>query len=438
MPWWEIPDHLEVKNHKLHIGGIEAEEIAHRYGVYHSPVAVYDGDLILENHKIIRDAFDNYKDRPCHIYVAVKANPLLGILDLLHQELDKEDLYADVVSPNEGKLCLHAGFPKKHIKFTGTSVSDHDLDMITDMALVINCDSFSQIRRLAKYGSREVSIRWNPGEGVGETEGTITAGEHVKFGIPEERIYDAFETAQLLNLDPTMLHQHIGSNWKGDEVNAFLDTVDKTLETAHNLMKNSKNGKLKEVSFGGGPGIRYQESDPSFDIELYAKGICERVKESDAKINAIAIEPGRYIFGNAGVLLTQINTVEEKGVPLMGDNSGFNHLIRPQLYDSYHELVLCDQADIEPKTDFMIAGNLCESGDVRTGDKHVLRPMPNPREGDILAHMNYGAYGSSMASEYNSRPLPAEVLVLDGKTYIIRGRGELEDLLRRQHHLVRR
>jgi diaminopimelate decarboxylase len=315
------------------------------------------------------------------------------------------------------------------------------LDEAVGMGLVINCDSRSQIRRLAeRHRPREVSIRWNPGEGAGETEHTITAGRHVKFGTAEEKTVDAFLYAMEMGLDPAMLHQHIGSNWKGSDVRVFLGTVDRTLGMAGRVIKAAKKNGLKEVDFGGGPGIRYHYREPSFDVDAYARGICGKLEGSGLGIDAIAIEPGRYIFGDAGILLSEVNTVEVppwKGVPVVGDNTGFNHLVRPQMYGSYHHVVVCSKADRRAGRKWMIAGNLCESGDVRTGDKHRLRPLPTPEEGDVLAALNYGAYGFSMASEYNSRNLPAEVLVLGGKDYLIRERGAFVDLLRNQRGLPR-
>ena len=145
----------------------------------------------------------------------------------------------------------------------------------------------------------------------------------------------------------------------------------------------------------------------------------------------IAIEPGRYIAGDAGVLLTEINTVEEKGVPVIGVDAGFGTLIRPMLYNSHHVIVVCNRAEHEPEDEYMVAGNLCETGDV-FHDLKELKGLPTPVEGDVLAILDTGAYGFSMSSEYNMRDLPAEVMVQDSKPRLIRERGTYGDLLMKQ------
>ncbi len=420
---WKIANNLDERNGELHIGGVGTLRLAREYG---TPLYVYNADRILENFRGIRDAMLKHADREVRIYYAVKANTALAILKLL----SSEGAYADVVSPFEAKAAIDAGFDKSKIMFTGTSVSNRDLESLVELGVMINIDSFSQMRRLAKMGKFRISIRWNPGEGVGHHEHVITAGKLVKFGIPEEKIVDAFREAVSIGLEPVGLHQHIGSGWLDEEVDIFLTTVEKTLAVARDATV-AIGKELEFVDFGGGMGIPYFTTDLVFPLDKYAGGICSDVKESGLDFKAIAIEPGRYIVGDAGVLLTEINTVEEKGVPLVGVDAGFNTLVRPAMYNAIHQMVICNKADRKPQREYMIAGNLCETGDV-FHNINEPRKIPVPEEGDILAIIDAGAYGFSMASEYNMRTLPAEVLIENGVPRIIRERRTYEDAMRGQ------
>ncbi len=420
----EIKGHLEVHEGKLLIGGKDAEKLAIRYG---TPLYVYNGDRVMDNYKRVKALLDNHCDREVRVYYAVKANSSLAVLKILALS----GAYADIVSPNEARLAIDAGFPKEKIMFTGTSVSDGDLRDIARLGIMINIDSFSQMRKLAKLGKFRVSIRWNPGEGAGGHEHTITAGKFVKFGIPEGRILEAFREAKKLGLHPVGLHQHIGSGWLGKDVDTFLSTVGKTLHVAKQVT-DVLGHELEFVDFGGGPGIPYRPEEVEFPLDKYAHGICRQVKDSGLKFKAIAIEPGRYLVGDAGIFLTKINTVEEKGVPVIGVDSGFGSLMRPAMYGAYQHMVICDKADKKPDKEWIVAGNLCESGDVFNESKRDLRPLPTPQVGDILAILDAGAYGFSMSSRYNSRALPAEALVMKGRDMLIRKRECYGDLLRGQ------
>jgi len=420
---WEIQDHLEEIDGKLHIGGVEATKLAREYG---TPLYVYNAERILTNYRGLRDSMEKHADRDVRVLYAVKANTSLAILKLLADE----GAHADVVSPDEAKATLDAGFDKDKVMFTGTSVSNKDLQALTDLGIRINIDSLSQMRRLAGIGKFKVSIRWNPGEGVGHHEHVITAGKHVKFGIPEEGITDAFREAVDLGLEPVGLHQHIGSGMLNAEVDIFLATVDKTLQVAKEV-SDIISGDLEFVDFGGGMGIPYFTTEYEFPLDKFSSGICRKVKDSGLGFSAIAIEPGRYITGDSGILLTEINTVEEKGVPIIGVDSGFNTLVRPAMYDARHTIIVCDKACLTPDRKYMVAGNLCESGDV-FHNKKELRALPEPGESDILAILDAGAYGFSMASEYNMRGLPAEVLIEKGKPRLIRKRRGFEEMAREQ------
>jgi len=418
--WWQQEGHLDVRNNRLYIASFEATALAKEFG---TPLYVYNGNRVVENFLSLKHGFSEIGAKP-RIHYAMKANSHLAILQLLQ----KEGAFIDAVSPNEVEIALKAGFPKERILFTGTSVSNNGLKQLIKAGVTINIDSFSQLRRLKELGfGGKASIRWNPGMGAGHHSHTITAGKFIKFGIPEHQIESAFKQAKLAGFEVVGLHQHIGSGWLGKDVDLFLETVDKTIAVAEKG-EELLGTKLKFVDFGGGPGIRYKKEQAAFPLQKYAKGIAEKMNASSLKAE-IAIEPGRSIVGDAGILLCEVNTVEEKNIPLVGVNAGFNDLIRPAFYGSFHEIVVCNNVNGRETKEVMVAGNLCESSDVFNESKEKLRALPIVEEGNILAILNAGAYGFEMASNYNSRSLPACVLLLDRKTQVVRERQSLEQVL---------
>jgi diaminopimelate decarboxylase len=410
-----IDGHLEIEGNLLHVGGVPCTELADEFG---TPQYVYNVERVLENYRRIRDGLEAHADRDVVVYYAVKANFNPALLEALAGE----GAHADVLSVHEAEFALHAGFPRERIMFTGTSVTDDTMGDLLEKGILINIDSFSQMRRLAELAPRglEVSIRWNPGEGAGFDPKVITAGARshgrpVKFGIEEGKVLDLCSEALDLGLRPVGLHQHIGSGWTGKDVDRFLETVGHTMEMAAEII-DLIGQDLKQVDFGGGPGIPYGPEQEKFPIEEYCSGICRWVAESGLGVERISIESGRYIVGDAGVLLTRVNTVEEKsGSLIVGVDAGFNALIRPAFYgeyvdgifrEAYHEIV--DASRLEgPHENCSVAGPLCETGDLLAIDRWMTRP----REGEVLAILDAGAYGYSMASVYNLQPRPAEVIL---------------------------
>lgn len=424
MFWWEKKGHLDVSRNQLYIANVQAAALAKEFG---TPLYVYNGNRIIDNFQRMKSAFEKFRDRNVRIHYAVKACSHLAILKLL----GGQNAWVDAVSLNEVRLALKAGFEKEKILFTGTSISDSELKELMEIGCMINIDSLSQLRRLAAMGfNGKCSIRWNPGEGAGHHGHTITAGKFIKFGIPEGKIEQTFNEAKNAKLNVAALHQHIGSGWLGSDVKIFLETVDKTLAVAKKA-EEILGRQLEFVDFGGGPGIRYKREQQDFPIETYAKGICDKVRASGLKAE-IAIEPGRYIVGDSAVLLCEINTVEDKNVPVIGVNAGFNCLIRPAFYGAHHEIIICDNVGGISKKKFLVAGNLCESGDVFNENREELRELPLPKEGSILALLNAGAYGYTMSSNYNMRARPACIMLLNGKRQIIAEREKFDDLVSKE------
>ena len=423
--WWEIDGHLEVLKNELFIGGENCVKLANKF---ETPTYVYNSERIKSNFFRIRDSLEKHADREVSVYYAVKANFNPQILSLL----SGLGAYADIVSLNEAYFARYNGFIAERIMFTGTSVDDGTMQALLDSGVMINIDSFSQLERLAKYAPKglEISVRWNPGKGAGFNPKTITAGAEshgrpIKFGIEEKLVLKLCERAKRLGLKVKSLHQHIGSGWLGEDVYDFLDTVSLTLDMARKMTK-ALGYSLDQVDFGGGPGIRYKEDQKDFPVDAYGKGICDRVKASNLKFERICIEPGRYIVGDSGVLLTRVNTVEVKnGNLIVGVDAGFNTLIRPAFYGAHHEIVDASRI-LGPEDICTIAGPLCETGDLLA----IKRRMTRPREGDVLAILNAGAYGYSMSSVYNLQPRAAEVMVTNGSPRLITRRETVRDLKR--------
>ena len=426
-----IGNHIEVIGNRLTIAGEDCASIADRFG---TPVYVYNIERVIENYKRLRDSLTHYADRDVVVYYAVKANPNPVILE----SLAHEGAHADVVSPYEAELALRNGYDASKVMFTGTSVTDETMEYLLERNVLINIDSFSQMRRLAKLVPEglPVSVRWNPGEGAGFNPAVITAGAEshgrpIKFGIEEGKILELCEEALSLGLKPIGLHQHIGSGWTGADVTHFLDTVDATLRVA-SKMTDMLGYKLDQLDLGGGPGIPYRPGQPDFPVETYGEGIFSRIKDSGLDFERLCVESGRYIVGDAGVLLTQVNTVEKKyGNLIVGVDAGFNTLVRPafygsyedeQFHETYHHMVVAERVE-GPRESCTVAGPLCETGDLLA----VKRDMTRPEEGETLAILGAGAYGYSMASIYNFQPRPPEVIVPSCK--VATRRETLTDLI---------
>ncbi len=404
--WWEVPNHLEARNGELFIAGTPAKDIANKFG---TPLYVYNSGRVAENYDRFHDAVKRFSDRETRIHYAMKANSNSEILKLLC----KKGAWIDAVSPEEMDAAIDAGFTADKILFTGTSVSNQDLKRLADAGVRINIDSLSELKRLNNISTDvEISLRIDPGTtGAGGNWKVVTAGKEshgvpIKFSIPAEQIVDAARMAKSWGLRVVGIHEHIGSNWRtNEEVNEFLNTVDTVLEKAKQV---NELHELEFVNFGGGPGVRYEESNPEFPLERYAKETCQKVKDSGIGFKAICFEPGRFIVADAGLLLAEVVDVKERyGDVIAGVNSGFNHLVRPVMYGSYHEIINCSKAGAKADTAVTVSGNLCETGDIFA----ARRMMPKPEEGDILAIHNAGAYGFSMASHYNMRALPKEIVL---------------------------
>jgi diaminopimelate decarboxylase len=333
-------------------------------------------------------------------------------------------------------ICLKAGISPTKILYTGNMFTDSDFEYGVENDILINLDSISQLRRLVRIheslGKEKdiISFRINPEFGAGHHKHTITAGKEIKFGILEEQAIDAYRNAKEAGFKKFGIHQHIGSG----VINSldFTKSVDKFISIIKKL-KNRLNIQFEFIDFGGGLGIPYLPDEEPLDLNSYKKCVIEPfvnlVKKENLKTPAFKIEPGRYLTAESTILLTQVNTIKNNGFKLFaGVNAGFNTLIRPMLYNSYHHIIPCYLREEEHIFEYDIVGPICESGDI-LGKGRKLHEL---KEEDNLAILDTGAYGFVMSSPYNTRPRPAEVLISNNSVYEIRKAETLDELLSAQ------
>lgn len=407
---------FESKDGKMIFGGMNVEDIAKEFG---TPCYVNDEQRIRENYRNLHKAFNRYMDTTIHY--ACKANTSLAVLKILEQEGSG----IDAVSIGEIKTCLKAGFTPDRIMYTGVFVSTEELKQVVETGVMINLDSISEMERLAeiKPGAK-ISFRITPGIGSGHGEKVITGNKGAKFGIPKEKVVETYLRAQDLGLEPIGIHAHIGSG--GQSVEPFVEEAEVLSGLINQLSEAGID--LEFVDIGGGIGVPYKPNEDEMDLGEFASQVTD-VFQMDTDVKKLIIEPGRYIVCDACVLLTRCTDVKDTGVKkYIGVDAGFNTLIRPAMYDSYHYIQNGSKFGKACTGRYDIAGPLCESGDYLGHD----RVMSEPDEGDIIVVYNAGAYGYSMSSNYNSRPLCAEVLVNNGKAELIRAKQDIEDLWKYQ------
>jgi len=401
---------------------INYEEIAGEYG---TPVFVTREETIRERYQKIRDAFASQYEK-LRVYYACKANTNLEILRIL----DSEGSYIDAVSAGEVFLARKAGFGKEHILFTGNNMDDEQLKYVVEQGVTINIDSFSELKRLVDIGKVPISFRINPKVGSGHHEHVITGVEESKFGIHEDIANEVFDFAIEKGFDIRGVHMHIGS--KIFEIDYYKRAIKNLLKAAGSLKERGVD--LEFIDIGGGFGIPYRPEEKEVDLEEFAGSLVESFRSGLEKYNLgepiLGIEPGRYIVADSTELLTTVNTVKRTPTKnFVGVDAGFHIFPRPILYDSYHGVRTV--VERKEKEVYSIAGQICESGDILAKD----RELSKIEVGDLLLFENAGAYCFSMASEYNSHPLPAEVLVSGKNHRLIRRRASFEDLLRNQEKL---
>ena len=307
----------------------------------------------------------------------------------------------DVCSPNEVTLALESGWKPAEMSYTGTNLSDRDLDVILAQPLVLNLDSMSAIRRVGqRVPGRSIGLRINPEVGTGYSAQLTYSGEKpTKFGIYADRFAEALEAARRYRLEVRGLHFHIGSGWLQAGLETFLEALRRAAELARQVPG------IEYVNVGGGLGIPLQTSDQAVDLDAYARGLARHLAPLGV---TVFLEPGDFLVKDAALLLVEVVAVEDKrGVRFVGVDCGFNAYGLPALYHYHQEVVLCRAADHPPTMTCTVAGHINEAGDLFAEGCR----LPEVREGDILAFLNAGGYAASMASYHCARPAAAELVV---------------------------
>jgi diaminopimelate decarboxylase len=415
-----VREPLQNLNGKLHFDGVSVKELAEKFD---TPLYVISETRIRQNYKRLHNAFArNY--RKIKIFYAAKANSNLSILHVLKSE----GAHLDAVSPGEVFVALAAGFPSERIMFTGTSVRNDELRFLIDSNVTLNIDSLSQLNRLLKLTVPKVlSVRINPEVGAGHHSHVITAGKESKFGLWEDDAIEAYTKAKKAGVERFGIHMHVGSGVL--DVEPFLLALNKLLSITKRV--HDETGiNFEFIDMGGGLGVPYKPEEKELDLTTFADQALSlfktKVAEQGFDEPAFCIEPGRYLVSDASILLTRVNTV--KTTPFKkfaGVDAGFNTLVRPAMYGSYHHILVANKLEEAEEDVYDVVGPICESGDALAKS----RLLPKINEGDLLAVLNAGAYGFAMSSQYNGRPRAAEVLVKNGTYELVREREQLENLL---------
>ena len=418
---------MEYRNGLLHIGESSVPELAARFG---TPLYVYDAAVIRRQARNIVEAFAGLPLRP---FYAMKANGNLTILRLIREQ----GFGCDCVSPGEIHLATRAGFTPDSIWFTCSNVSDEDLRAIPDARIVINVNSMAEIDRcLALDLPNPIALRVNPDVGAGHHADVVTAGESVKFGIDIAEIEAARMIVEDSGRKVVGLHAHIGSG---------VDTPEPLIAAARALLALASSFEnLLWLNFGGGMATPYRPGEREFPIHEYGRQLAEVAGPllRERGITAI-LEPGRYLVAQSGILVARVTANRvSAGKDWIGVDTGFNHLVRPSKYSAYHHIVNASHGssaslretwdETVPRQELVVAGNLCESGDVftRSEGRAATRSLDRTKIGDLVGFCDAGAYGFSMASHYNARLLPPEILVDGDQVRVIRERQTLDDLVK--------
>ena len=406
---------MEITDNTLYLADISVERLMQEYG---SPLYVYEESVLRSQ---FRQLSSGFPQGLLEIHYSMKANSNPSLLKILLEEGSS----IDAVSEFEVRLALESGFEPQQIIFTGNNNTLAEIEFCVEQNVAVNLGSIALLEIYGqRYPQTTVSVRVNPGIGAGHHSHCITGGPDSKFGIYHDQIENAFALAKKYKLTLNGVHSHIGTGIYSAE--PMLEAMEMILDVAE------KFPDLEFVDFGGGFGIPYRPEQLALDMNDLSQKMTGRFRKFIQKYGhdlRMKIEPGRLLIAPAGVLLATVtNITDTPKYSFVGIDSGFNHLVRPTMYGAYHQILNASRNSAAEK-DVVVVGNICESGDIlsRSGDE-IQRRLPSPVIGDRLAFLDVGAYGFSMSSQYNFRPRPAEVLVHEGRSRLIRRAETFEDL----------
>ena len=407
-------DEFHYEGGDLRCEEVPLSEIAGSVG---TPAYVYSHGALERAYRELDDAFSGLDHLVCY---AVKANGNLAVL----RALASFGAGVDIVSVGELYRAMRAGFDPKKVVFAGVGKTEKELMAgLGERILLFNVESASELEHLDRLAGRHgkkarVALRVNPDVDADTHEHITTGRAFDKFGIPvDEALALAERISGYRNVELLGVHQHIGSQIT--KLAPFTESVEKSAALVDEL--KSRGFEIKYLNIGGGLGIRYKDEEAPTP-----KDLVDAVRPTlEAAGTKILCEMGRFISGAAGALITRVVYRKKSGEKdFIVADAGMNDLLRPSLYDAHHEVRAVKQDGSVANAD--LVGPVCESGDYLARD----RELPDAREGDLLAVMRAGAYGFSMASNYNSRPRPAEVLVRGDRWAIVRERESYADLVK--------
>ncbi|HEY0444086.1 MAG TPA: diaminopimelate decarboxylase [Candidatus Limnocylindrales bacterium] len=402
-PWW-VRRGLEVHGGRLTIAGRDAETLARDHG---TPLYVYDRRRFAENAIALHEALE--AAGLWHVVrFALKANrepKILEVLRGLGEPGSPRSVGIDACSPGEVVHALANGWRPAEISFTGTNVSERDLDVLLDAGVHLNLDAVSQVER---YGRRApggtIGLRVDPGLGAGYHAGLeYSGGRPTKFGIAADRLVDATDAARRHDLLIDTVHFHAGSGWLNQDLAKFEAALKAVVAMTRTLMSDGH--PIREVNVGGGLGRPARDNEAAVDLGAYAAVLARHLGPLGV---VVGCEPGDFIAKDAGILLGEVVTVERRGTTtFVGLDLGWNVNCAYFIYRFAQEIVVCRAADAPRTETVTVAGNINEAGDVFAEDY----PMAAVAEGDIVAILNAGGYLQAMSSTHCLRPQAGAVFL---------------------------
>jgi diaminopimelate decarboxylase len=402
-PWWVRPG-LDVAGGRLRIAGRDAEALAREHG---TPLFVYDRARFAENARRLQAALAG-TGVPFRVRFALKANPLPEVLEVfraLGEHGSPESVGIDACSPGEVERAIECGWLPVEISFTGTNVSERDLDVLLARGVHVNLDAISQIER---YGRRmpgsSIGVRIDPGIGAGYNRHLEYSGARpTKFGIALERLDEAIAAARRHDLSIDTIHFHAGSGWLADGLPGFEGALVRAVEAVGHL--RAAGFPIGEVNVGGGLGMPARHDERPIDLAAYVAILARHLGPLGVLVSC---EPGDYLSKDGAILLGEVVTVERRrGVTFVGLDIGWNVNCSYFIYKFAQELVVCRAADAERTEVVTVAGHINEAGDVFAEDY----PMAPVEEGDMVALLNAGGYLQAMSSTHCLRPMGGAVFL---------------------------
>lgn len=403
-----------LQSNAIEIQGVSVELLCQEFG---TPLYVYDAQTIENKYTLFKNSFSV---NSLTINYAVKAlsNPaVLKIFKKLGANLD-------TVSIQEIQLGLHAGFNPENIVFTPSGVSHEELDKAITLGVKINVDNLTTLEYVGhKYPTLPICIRFNPHVMAGGNANISVGHIDSKFGISIHQIPLVKRIVETLEINVEGVHMHTGSDIL--DVDVFLQAADILFDVAEQFKT------LKYIDFGSGFKIKYKDSDHETDVVEFGKEMSDRFNKFEKEFGkplTLMFEPGKFMVSESGYFFVKTNLVKQTTSTIFASvDSGFNHLIRPMFYNAHHEIYNVSNPSGKPRI-YTVVGYICESDTFGYN-----RRIAEIKEGDILGFKNAGAYCFSMASNYNSRYRPAEVLIHNEEAKLIRKREEFDNLL---HNVV--